>query len=985
MWRAIVEGAATLAERLDGTLVPADAPNITTLDKIVARRLSRWTTLVAQGDDERFDRRLRFDGISPDVARRAIGPMRLADPRRLPAWARLLSRSFDADHSSDRAATDRSVSANSPIRYEDELLPMVRAARCVVATRAMMSLHRLAPNAHAHLERVLLQRLSALATPTLDLEWGEHRERGLASLFTEYPSLARLLSTHALHWADATAELLERLNADANQLATTFNGGAPLGEVIDARSGLSDPHRGGRTVCILHFLSGMTVVYKPRSLAPERAFADVVEWLGARMAEPVLTALRTIDRGEYGWIEYASPSECSDDNAVRRYFERAGLLLGTMYALCGGDMHEENIMACGEYPTAIDLEVLALPQQQPEGLGGTSEPTPWTHVTDSVLTTSMLPVLRARFDGSAVSSGGLTIHPDRERPAANVPTLCGIAVRREHSSEVRAGFCRMYRAIVAHRDELLAPSGPLATLAAARARVVMRPTRVYQSVLDRCTAPRYLRDGVDRSIELEVLRRPFTRYEKRHRLWPVLSAELEALERLDVPVFEADATGTALFTSKGVVKSYVAQSGFERVRARVSAMGDADLERQTHFIRLAYAAHEHRRERDACSGDDDLLLRGAVDVARLLERVIVPMGRGVSWQGLCVAPAPTALTDVGPSLGSGRAGIALFFAAMARATNEEPYRRLAIAALNPLAESGASACSLGIAKGDAGIAYALATAAELIDEPSLLIAADRVAARITHARINASKRIDVWDGVAGTLLGLLAVYDATGQESVLASAAACGRRLLAARPPACRGARVWFTPNDTRATGFAHGPPGVEHALFSLFKRCGTSGFRDAAMESQELAAETIAASSRDGGWSTGGVGVGLSRVANLDVCDTARARREIETALASALRGETNDAAKSLDKADHLYGGNLGRAELLEVAGVRLERGDLRERARTTACAVAARAQKRGTFGGGVFESAFSPGLFDGLAGIGYELLRLRDSRSIPSLLLFE
>ena len=46
--------------------------------------------------------------------------------------------------------------------------------------------------------------------------------------------------------------------------------------------------RRGRTVCSLHFTSGCSVVYKPRSVRIDEAFNGLVDWLNGTGAAPAL-------------------------------------------------------------------------------------------------------------------------------------------------------------------------------------------------------------------------------------------------------------------------------------------------------------------------------------------------------------------------------------------------------------------------------------------------------------------------------------------------------------------------------------------------------------------------------------------------------------------------------------------------------------------------------------------------------------------------
>jgi len=91
--------------------------------------------------------------------------------------------------------------------------------------------------------------------------------------------------------------------------------------------------------------------------------------------------------------------------------------------------------------------------------------------------------------------------------------------------------------------------------------------------------------------------------------------------------------------------------------------------------------------------------------------------------------------------------------------------------------------------------------------------------------------------------------------------------------------------------------------------------------------------------------------------------------------------------QADHVCCGNLARAEAL-LAAARADDGELLERARTIGRRTVERARRRGHFrlsGTGTDYRVFDPGFFQGLAGIGYELLRLARPRELPSVVAFE
>lgn len=78
---------------------------------------------------------------------------------------------------------------------------------------------------------------------------------------------------------------------------------------------------------------------------------------------------------------------------------------------------------------------------------------------------------------------------------------------------------------------------------------------------------------------------------------------------------------------------------------------------------------------------------------------------------------------------------------------------------------------------------------------------------------------------------------------------------------------------------------------------------------------------------------------------------------------------------------------ELLLVAALKLSHLELWETVQKQAARVVARAKHAGTFYlfAGNLRDVYNPGFFQGTAGIGYELLRLGYSDSLPSVLLWE
>src|SRR6185503_4552314 len=227
----------------------------------------------------------------------------------------------------------------------------------------------------------LLGELSHIAGPTLYLEFSVLRshqkssaeeasgetslydafatkllEGGLWDFFSEYPVLARLLSTTVEFWARNVSELARALDCDLEEIESVFGGNASVGRVTSITPSLSDKHDRGRTVAILEFESGLELVYKPRDIGIEKAWFSLLEYLNERGGD--FQILKVLDRAGHGWAEVAQHGECRDAVEAKQFYRRAGMLLCVLYALEASDCFYENVVASGGYPVLVDMETL---------------------------------------------------------------------------------------------------------------------------------------------------------------------------------------------------------------------------------------------------------------------------------------------------------------------------------------------------------------------------------------------------------------------------------------------------------------------------------------------------------------------------------------------------------------------------------------------------------------------------------------------------
>jgi lantibiotic modifying enzyme len=165
---------------------------------------------------------------------------------------------------------------------------------------------------------------------------------GLASAdapLQEYPEALRCTDLVAQRWRHQTQRLLTRLEADCAALAAWV--GEPLAGIVAVDTGLSDPHHGGATVLRLRDAQGRFILYKPRSLALDAVWAEVVERCRARGLR-LARQPRCLPRDGYGWVEHMERTPCRNGDELLAYAHGAGGTLALAWLLGASDLHDGN-------------------------------------------------------------------------------------------------------------------------------------------------------------------------------------------------------------------------------------------------------------------------------------------------------------------------------------------------------------------------------------------------------------------------------------------------------------------------------------------------------------------------------------------------------------------------------------------------------------------------------------------------------------------
>jgi class II lanthipeptide synthase len=1044
-------------------------------------RANRWRSQRPFNRPEFLTRRLRIDGLTETEFDALVDtlPPGMSGGAQPPHWAQKVER---ADAIAREIAQlpgpspDWSSDGLGPVRAFVDPFVTAGMTQLHAEVRSILAEHPRAPfdAEHATLlfEPLLWGHLVGRALKVVILELNVARVRGslvgdspearcahFASqlrtgpvrdqIIEEYPVLARSIVTATDYWVESARELLRYLAEDMDALQDAFAVGGELGSLIGISGNAGDLHRRGRSVAIAEFSSGMRVVFKPRPLDVDRHFAELVAWINALGRAPRLRAVQVLTRGDHGWAEFVSDVPCDSRDEIARFYERFGAWLAVLHVLNATDFHYENVIASGEFPMLIDLEALFHPLPQAPNAVDEPEQVGWEALQRSVLRTGVLPFRAydneqsSGLDMSAMAGAGGQRTPNRfpvlvapgtdemrlERdfvslpPSQNRPTLGGQPVDpAAFADSLVSGFRATYQLLLAQREALLAPVGPIRKFANDAIRVVLRPTRQYALILSESNHPDVMRDALDRD---RLFDRLWVAVPGRPELEGVIAREHADLSSGDIPMFASKPSSVDLFTAQGeAIPGFFRQSGLSSAIERIEAMSEDDLRHQCWVVEASLVAllpgmhvaptrDEIVPEPPVFGGttgsSHESALRAARRIAKHLGTRALRQDDRVSWLGLTLLrERDWTIQPVGPDLYSGAAGIAFFLAyfdhvaddADSRAVAETVVRQLTRRLVATLETSDASTAfppsSLGAFGALSGAVYALSHIGALWADHRLIDLAERVVVKLGD-QVSADRTLDIIGGTAGFIMATSAlehVRSAPATRRVLKHAADC----VIARGEDLAGGLSWSTslPASRPLTGMSHGASGMALALLTAGRLVNHPPFVDAAMRALCYERSCFDSSrtnwpdfrilpGRDHdepvawmwAWCHGAPGIGLVRMDALGSSDDP----ELVSDLTAAL---TSTARNGFGSNDSLCHGDLGNLELF-VRAVELGYcGEWEDALAVNSSRLLPRLQA-GHWRCGVPGGVETPGLMTGLAGIGYGLLRLAAPERVPSLLALE
>ena len=672
----------------------------------------------------------------------------------------------------------------------------------------------------------------------------------------KYPLLKKKEEMIIYNGVNTIVDILHKLDQDKNIISSTFNID-PDCRLTRIKLGCGDPHQGGKTVSQLLFSDGRSVFYKPRDLTPAVHFAEFISFISTGIDTCIKTP-KIILRPNYAWEEGIQYKPCLNDQDVRDYYKRLGVLLVVLYSLEATDFHYENIIANGAFPVLIDLESLLCPYLPIDGTE-TNE-----GLYQSVLRTG---ILQSRLDFSefgqqSVDVGGINslkgiVSPIPQfqfqisqqgeisinkkqgyiQEGKNIPSLDGKLVSiSDYSNDFVSGFEKGYRFLLENKDTIL---NMINSFSDDNIRIIIRPTVAYALLQHEFYKPIFLKD--DRSLSLfctETLMKSAIECPVLNRTVPY---EVKSLSNGDVPYFTAKVSSNDLYLDNALcISHYFDKTGKETVIKRIQSLCLEDLNIQKWIIdttiRMKSIVRVNRiiqnKEDSRPKENSEISLQKVIkDVYSFIRKNIHFTGDNTHW--LILHPVDLEqeqyeIAEASYDLFFGMPGEILFLSYYWKVYNDSDARTLAEDAykylLGMLSKSYNSIKPIGLYAGWGSIIYLNSTLFRIYKEDKYIENNNKIITKINFRElIERDCNYSLIKGSAGFIVALCDYFQLSNDTNALQLSELAAQHLIHSSI-SLEGGIGWRIASRRPLSGLAHGSSGFALAFLRLYqatkKRC---------------------------------------------------------------------------------------------------------------------------------------------------------------------
>lgn len=625
----------------------------------------------------------------------------------------------------------------------------------------------------------------------------------LKEIYTNYPELSRILDIKVNQSIEYILKIINDTSKELNNIEKYLNKGNSLGKIKTIILGEGDTHNNGTTVAKLIFDTDKIVIYKPHDLKIDKKYFNFIQWLNNKSTDKKgnLRACKVHTIEDAGWSEYIEHKACVTEKDIKNFYYKTGKLLFILHSLNGNDMHNENVIACGNNPILIDLETLIHPDINGNQLSESAVDRAYKELSDSVSSTHLLPsrVVNQKND-KVIEIGGMGGIEEQEapfkskeiigygtdevkivrqygviHPKNNNPIYDGITINsKKYVQDIISGFKTTYKWTLENKKIYL--DKIQSTFNDFKIRILYRGTNVYAQLLFSSYHPDLLTNYNDRYI---YLHRFAVNFKDDVKIDKIIKAEISNMMQGDIPYFSTNVNGTEVYNvdSENIESNF--DSSLEKIKQKVKDMSEKKLYRQIVAINTSYMAEDDRHIHTPIKFNyegkkkynEHFFIEQATKIADyMLERSIIGEKKGVKsrvWLESILSPYGfSTYTCMSGNLYDGLSGVILLYHYLWKITNDNKYKKVVdeiLVSISPKDIEKNQTIKIGAFNGLLGLAYALFYVDESnVYEQNIINILDILNNNMEKVK-NEDK--DIINGI-GNLGILISIYEKTKNELI---------------------------------------------------------------------------------------------------------------------------------------------------------------------------------------------------------------------------
>ncbi len=567
----------------------------------------------------------------------------------------------------------------------------------------------------------------------------------------------------------------------------------------------------------------------------------------------------------------------------------------------------------------------------------------------------------------------------------------------DYIQEIINGFTDMYKLILNNKQEFTLDNGPLYAFKNTFARQVFRATEAYARFVSASIHPNYLKNGIDREGLFYYLWHGINHQPKFSR---IAKYEIQDLLRTDIPYFTFKVGSTSLFNSDKIeIKDFFDKTSIDVIKEKLNKLSDIDHDQQVEFIKQslgAIATNEQKEYNpygykeveksllDTKEYHKDQFLNEAKKIGdEIVNRAIVGDNfKDALWFGLNLDNNEQfKLSPISIDLYNGSLGIVLFLGILAKETNDEKYKKYAVAGLNYIENKLAHTKlqSTSAFSGYSSLSYVYAYLGKIWSDQKLINQSREYINKIDSLLIKNETTYDFVGGLSGSLLVLVRLYEEFNFTELKPICDLIAQKLLNQASNQIK--------TNTLLTGLAHGASGYawplleyaykmdqNHLLNDILAILNYENSKVSDNQDNWLDLRENESFDAPAFWCHGAGGIGISRLMMSQIIENTNINGDLQKCINVLM-------TKGFGTSNTLCHGDFGNLDFLLTYAQVTKNNEYIKISREIGRHVLKQKEENGQWNLDQHGDVNILGFMIGISGIGFELLRLNNP-NIPSVL---